>query len=178
MTLRPASGPPFACFFSFCSGSPWSSFACGKTLQNQRLQCNVITLHMQGTCGADSGGWSENHPAGGGQFWEKVACYIRATAWVQLCCAKTAIVLDRIACERLGGRLLLRCACGQVRLMRWVRTNRRWGTWLALAAMALQLVLSFGHIHLEKLASGSAIASMAASKAPSSQQNPVSASRE
>ena len=39
--------------------------------------------------------------------------------------------------------------------------------------MALQLVLSFGHIHLEKLASGSAIASVAASKAPWSQQNPV-----
>ena len=57
--------------------------------------------------------------------------------------------------------------------MRWVRTNRRWSTWLALAAMTLQLVLSFGHIHLEKLASGSAIASVAASKAPSSQQNPV-----
>jgi hypothetical protein len=39
--------------------------------------------------------------------------------------------------------------------------------------MTLQLVLSFGHIHLEKLASGSAIASVAASKAPSSQQNPA-----
>jgi hypothetical protein len=39
--------------------------------------------------------------------------------------------------------------------------------------MALQLVLSFGHIHLEKLASGSAIAIVAASKAPSSQQNPA-----
>ena len=38
--------------------------------------------------------------------------------------------------------------------------------------MTLQLVLSFGHIHLEKLANGSAIASVAASKAPSSQQNP------
>jgi hypothetical protein len=57
--------------------------------------------------------------------------------------------------------------------MRWVRTNRRWSTWLALAAMTLQLVLSFGHIHLEKLASGSAIASVAASKTPSSQQNPL-----
>ena len=57
--------------------------------------------------------------------------------------------------------------------MRWIgRTNRRWSTWLALAAMALQLVLSFGHIHLEKLASGSVIASLAASKAPSSQQIP------
>ena len=39
--------------------------------------------------------------------------------------------------------------------------------------MALQLVLSFGHIHLENLARGSIIASVAASKAPSSQQNPA-----
>jgi hypothetical protein len=39
--------------------------------------------------------------------------------------------------------------------------------------MALQLVLSFGHTHLEKLASGSVTASMTASKAPSSQQNPA-----
>jgi hypothetical protein len=38
--------------------------------------------------------------------------------------------------------------------------------------MALQLVLSFGHIHLEKLASGSVIAS-ATTKAASSQQNPT-----
>jgi hypothetical protein len=57
--------------------------------------------------------------------------------------------------------------------MRWVRTNRRCSTWLALAAMTLQLVLSFGHIHFEKLASGSVIASVAASKARSSQQNPA-----
>ena len=56
--------------------------------------------------------------------------------------------------------------------MGWVRTKRRWGTWLALAAMALQLVLSFGHIHLEKLATDSAIASIAAAKAPSPQHNP------
>jgi hypothetical protein len=39
--------------------------------------------------------------------------------------------------------------------------------------MALQLVLSFGHLHLERFASGTAIASVAASKAPSSQQNPA-----
>jgi hypothetical protein len=57
--------------------------------------------------------------------------------------------------------------------MRWVRTNRRWGTWLALAATTLQLVLSFGHIHLEKPTSNSVVASVAASKAPSSQQNPT-----
>jgi hypothetical protein len=58
--------------------------------------------------------------------------------------------------------------------MRWVRhTNRRWSTWLALAAMALQVVLSFGHTHLERLATGSVIASVTTSKAPSSQQTPT-----
>jgi hypothetical protein len=39
--------------------------------------------------------------------------------------------------------------------------------------MALQLVLSFAHVHVEMLASGSAVASIAASKAPSSQQSPA-----
>jgi hypothetical protein len=57
--------------------------------------------------------------------------------------------------------------------MRWVRINRRWSTCLALAAMTLQLVLSFGHVHLEKLASNSAIASIVAAKPPSSQQSPA-----
>jgi hypothetical protein len=38
--------------------------------------------------------------------------------------------------------------------------------------MSLQLVLSFGHIHLEKLATDSAIARIAAAKAPSPQHNP------
>lgn len=63
-------------------------------------------------------------------------------------------------------------SCWTIRPMRWVRTNRRWSTWLALAAMALQLVLSCGHIHLESLAGGSVVAGVAASKAPSSQQIP------
>src|SRR5262249_50402781 len=31
--------------------------------------------------------------------------------------------------------------------MRWFRTNVRAGAWCALAAMALQLVLTFGHVH-------------------------------
>ena len=57
--------------------------------------------------------------------------------------------------------------------MRWAQISRRRGSLFALAAMALQFVLSFGHVHLEKLASGSAITSVAASKAPSSQQNPA-----
>jgi hypothetical protein len=31
--------------------------------------------------------------------------------------------------------------------MRWFRTNVRAGTWCALVAMALQLALTFGHVH-------------------------------
>jgi hypothetical protein len=58
--------------------------------------------------------------------------------------------------------------------MRWVRrTKRRWSSWLALAAMALQLFLSFGHTHLEKLASGSVTAGITASETSSFQQNPA-----
>lgn len=36
--------------------------------------------------------------------------------------------------------------------MGWVRARRRLGVWLALFALALQLVLSFGHIHAEDFA--------------------------
>jgi hypothetical protein len=39
--------------------------------------------------------------------------------------------------------------------------------------MALQLALSFGHIHLERLANASVIASATTSKAPPSQQTPT-----
>src|ERR1700756_2946296 len=35
--------------------------------------------------------------------------------------------------------------------MRWFRTNRQWGGRLALFALAVQLVLSFGHIHREDI---------------------------
>ena len=35
--------------------------------------------------------------------------------------------------------------------MAWIRSNRRVGAWVALFALALQLVLSFGHLHLEEL---------------------------
>jgi hypothetical protein len=31
--------------------------------------------------------------------------------------------------------------------MQWVRVNRRFGAWCALVAIALQVVLSFGHAH-------------------------------
>jgi hypothetical protein len=36
--------------------------------------------------------------------------------------------------------------------MRWLRHDRRFGTWLALFALAVQLVVSFGHVHLEGIA--------------------------
>jgi len=35
--------------------------------------------------------------------------------------------------------------------MHWIRINRRWGGRLALFALALQLGLSFGHMHAEDL---------------------------
>jgi hypothetical protein len=57
--------------------------------------------------------------------------------------------------------------------MRWIRSNRQYVSWLALAAMALQLVLSFGHIHLDKLPSGSTNAVVAGAKAPASQPSPA-----
>jgi hypothetical protein len=31
--------------------------------------------------------------------------------------------------------------------MQWVRTSRRFGAWCALVAIALQIILSFGHAH-------------------------------
>lgn len=31
--------------------------------------------------------------------------------------------------------------------MRWVRTNRQYGSWCALLAIAIQIVVSFGHAH-------------------------------
>jgi hypothetical protein len=40
--------------------------------------------------------------------------------------------------------------------MRWVRRNRGIGAWAALFAFALQIALSFGHVHLPKIASSSA----------------------
>ena len=33
--------------------------------------------------------------------------------------------------------------------MHWIRKNSRFGSWAAVFALAIQLVLSFGHVHLE-----------------------------
>jgi hypothetical protein len=48
--------------------------------------------------------------------------------------------------------------------MRWIRTNRRHASGLALAAMALQLVLAFGHLHLDLRASHAPAATVAHTK--------------
>src|SRR5579859_7764774 len=42
-------------------------------------------------------------------------------------------------------------------LMRWLRTNRHFGARLALIAVALQLVLTFGHVHIRAAAAASTI---------------------
>ena len=40
--------------------------------------------------------------------------------------------------------------------MSWVSRKRRFGSYLALAGLALQVILSFGHLHLDGLSSRSA----------------------
>ena len=54
--------------------------------------------------------------------------------------------------------------------MRWVRCHKRFGGWLALAALALQMVVSFGHVHLDGLARTSTI--VVAAAAPGSPSLP------
>jgi hypothetical protein len=57
--------------------------------------------------------------------------------------------------------------------MRWFRDTIRQSTWLALIALAINLCLSFGHVHaIDGKASGRGIATMAASIAsPDDGQN-------
>jgi hypothetical protein len=52
--------------------------------------------------------------------------------------------------------------------MRWVRSRQHFGSWCALFALAIQLVLSFGHVHVPKIGANPApatgvLASLAAS---------------
>jgi hypothetical protein len=48
--------------------------------------------------------------------------------------------------------------------MRWFRRNVRFGSWCALVALAIQLVLSFGHLHL--VTSGAAATPLASAAEP------------
>jgi len=51
--------------------------------------------------------------------------------------------------------------------MRWVRCNGRFGASLALAALVLQLALSFGHVHLDTTSRSPTIGIAGAPSAPS-----------
>src|SRR5262249_57036884 len=51
--------------------------------------------------------------------------------------------------------------------MRWFRSRSKLGAYLALFALAFQLAVSFGHVHLERIAPLSAGASALASAQPS-----------
>ena len=51
--------------------------------------------------------------------------------------------------------------------MRWFRSRSRAGAYLALFALAFQLAVSFGHVHLERIAPPSAGASALAGAQPS-----------
>ena len=53
--------------------------------------------------------------------------------------------------------------------MSWVTCKKRFGSYLALVGLALQLILSFGHLHLDRLSSGSAVATVAAASVSGSQ---------
>jgi hypothetical protein len=62
--------------------------------------------------------------------------------------------------------------------MRWVRLNRRIGAWAALFALALQITLSFGHVHLAKFAvSSSSPIGIAAVQAPERSGGPANPDR-
>jgi hypothetical protein len=59
--------------------------------------------------------------------------------------------------------LLLSLACGIVRMRRrkamsWVRAQLRLGSCIALFALACQLVISLGHVHLEAVTRNSSVA--------------------
>jgi hypothetical protein len=60
--------------------------------------------------------------------------------------------------------------------MGWVRSHRRYGARLALFALALQIVLSFGHVHLDGVLGARgplAAASSHAATLQASRQNPA-----
>jgi hypothetical protein len=59
--------------------------------------------------------------------------------------------------------------------MGWVRLRSRWGGYLALLALAFQLVISFGHVHLDGGAPTAGRASIVAKAVvdPASKQSPA-----
>jgi hypothetical protein len=56
--------------------------------------------------------------------------------------------------------------------MRQVRSDRRGAAWLALAALALQTAVSFGHVHLDGIHGGNRAATLADARAHAEQAPP------
>ena len=54
-----------------------------------------------------------------------------------------------------------------MKTMRWLRSRKRSGSYLALFALAFQLAVSFGHVHVERIAPPSVGASALAGAQPS-----------
>jgi Protein of unknown function (DUF2946) len=61
-----------------------------------------------------------------------------------------------------------------VTTMGWFRSRARLGSYLALLALAFQLAVSFGHVHLDHVAPASALATAIASAQPSDGDPPSS----
>ncbi len=57
--------------------------------------------------------------------------------------------------------------------MRWFVSNRRIGGWLALAALALQMVVSFGHVHLDAVHPAAPLVATAGAMAQAVQPSPA-----
>ena len=62
--------------------------------------------------------------------------------------------------------------------MRWFRSHIRAGSRLALFALAVQLFVTFGHVHLDGLVSGLATAAGAVHRATASLHNPADGSQQ
>src|SRR5262249_46857781 len=69
-----------------------------------------------------------------------------------------------------GGMVLPAPRRAKLTTMRWFRSRSRLGAYLALFALAFQLAVSFGHVHLERIAPISAVASALANGQPPSDQ--------
>ena len=64
-----------------------------------------------------------------------------------------SILPQRLRDCSLSARFVVKRRCRHMgRAMHWVRANRRIGAWVALFALSLQLVLSFGHVHAHSAA--------------------------
>jgi hypothetical protein len=57
--------------------------------------------------------------------------------------------------------------------MRWVRSTKRFGGWVAFAALALQMVVSFGHVHLDAVHRAAPLMATAGAIAQAVQPSPA-----